>query len=266
MRRSVVPLLLVPLLLSACGDEAPRRLAPPDPAPVVVPSSPTAPSPTAEPAGTLTPSAHPSPTSTSLGPRVLRLGDSGSDVLAWQRRLADNGFWLGAADGTFGPLTQQATWALEKTVGLRRDGQVGAVEREALDGARDRLRARTTSGRAIEIDLERQLLLVVESGRVRAVLNTSTGSGATYVDGGRTKRAVTPRGTFTVHRQINGLRRSPLGVLWRPKYFNGGIAVHGAPEIPPWPASHGCVRLSNAAMNWIWSDDLMPLGAVVHVH
>ena len=46
--------------------------------------------------------------------------------------------------------------------------------------------------------------------------------------------------------EIDGWRDAPLGMLWRPKYFNGGIAVHGAPSVPPYPASHGCVRMRNA--------------------
>ena len=60
-------------------------------------------------------------------------------------------------------------------------------------------------------------------------------------------------------RQIDGWRHAPLGLLWRPKYFNGGIAVHGANSVPPYPASHGCARLSIAAMNWIWTNDKIPI-------
>jgi lipoprotein-anchoring transpeptidase ErfK/SrfK len=57
-----------------------------------------------------------------------------------------------------------------------------------------------------------------------------------------------------------------LGSIYRPKYFNGGIAVHGSYSIPDYPASHGCVRVSTAAMDWIWSEDLMPRGSAVWVH
>ena len=42
--------------------------------------------------------------------------------------------------------------------------------------------------------------------------------------------------------------------------------VHGAPYIPGYPASHGCARLSNAAMDMIWAKDLMPVGSRVLVH
>ena len=36
---------------------------------------------------------------------------------------------------------------------------------------------------------------------------------------------------------------APLGRLYNPVYFNGGIAVHGAGSVPNHPASHGCVRI-----------------------
>ena len=67
-------------------------------------------------------------------------------------------------------------------------------------------------------------------------------------------------------RQIDGLREAPLGTLWRPKYFNGGIAIHGSPSIPGQPASHGCARLHDAAMDLLWDDDLVPVGTPVWVY
>ena len=48
---------------------------------------------------------------------------------------------------------------------------------------------------------------------------------------------------FTYKRQVEGKRVSPLGGMWNPVYFNYGIAVHGAEEVPLEPASHGCVRI-----------------------
>jgi lipoprotein-anchoring transpeptidase ErfK/SrfK len=32
-------------------------------------------------------------------------------------------------------------------------------------------------------------------------------------------------------------------VLWYPTYFLRGFAIHGYPEVPAYPASHGCVRV-----------------------
>ncbi|MGA1748009.1 MAG: L,D-transpeptidase [Ilumatobacteraceae bacterium] len=42
--------------------------------------------------------------------------------------------------------------------------------------------------------------------------------------------------------------------------------MHGSYSIPDYPASHGCVRVSTAAMDWIWDQDLMPMGTPVWVH
>jgi hypothetical protein len=261
-----VSLLVLALAVTVgCGSE--RRGAPPLPSPVPSPSG--APTPSGTPTVTPRPSASPtaSPTATPSAPttaRSLRNGDRGPRVLVLQRELGGLGYWLGTPDGVYGDLTEQAVLALQKAAGLSRDGRVGPQTTSALR-ARVRPHSLSTSGRVVEIDLQRQLLLVVQDGLVLRALNTSTGSGGTYWYHGGARRAVTPRGHFEVYGQIDGLRVSPLGLLWRPKYFNGGIAVHGSPSVPPWPASHGCVRLSYPAMDMIWADGLMPLGTAVWV-
>lgn len=228
----------------------------------------TSPTPSATPttAAPATPNPTPSTTApaTPRPPAALRYGDSGPEVLALQQRLGALGYWLGDADGHFGALTQQAVFALQKSAGLSRDGVVGAKTRAAL-AAGTRPRA-TLSGNGIEIDLARQVLMVVRQGAPTVILNTSTGSGEQYTSKGHTSTAYTPTGTFTVFRQVDGQDDSPLGSLWRPKYFYRGWAVHGSPSIPPYPASHGCARLSNAAIDMIWAEGLMPIGSRVLVH
>lgn len=198
--------------------------------------------------------------------RILRRGDRGPAVLAVQKRLAELGYWLGTPDGRYGGLTEQAVFAVQKAAGLRRDGRVGPATKAALDrGVRPT--ARTTKGNAVEIDLARQLLLVVRTGRVVTVLNTSTGTGKAYVSpSGRHLVADTPKGTFRVSWSYNGWRNAELGRLYRPRYFHPrGIAVHGASSVPPQPASHGCARVSVAAMDLVWRKGWMPVGSKVVV-
>lgn len=181
----------------------------------------------------------------------LRAGHSGPQVSAVQERLIELGYWLDGVDGQFGPLTAQAVVALQKAAGIDRDGIVGPDTRRALDeGVRPS--ATSASGRVVEIDLERQLLLVVADGHVERVVNTSTGSGQPYEHEGRERIAVTPTGTYPVFREVDAWDPGPWGALYRPKYFNGGIAVHGYPSVPPYPASRGCARVSLAAMDWLW--------------
>ncbi|MEK8225677.1 L,D-transpeptidase [Oerskovia sp. M15] len=87
----------------------------------------------------------------------------------------------------------------------------------------------------IEIDIDRQLVLAVDDGHVTRIFNASSGNGERYEAKGRTYVARTGRGTFQVGRQINGNHESTLelGSMWRPKFFNGGIALHGSGSVPP---------------------------------
>jgi len=58
--------------------------------------------------------------------------------------------------------------------------------------------------------------------------------------------SLTPGGVFEVYRQVEGIRQSALGGMWDPVYFNYGIAIHGAINVPLQPASHGCIRVSQS--------------------
>lgn len=182
-----------------------------------------------------------------------------------QQQLSALGYWLGTPDGTYGGLTTQAVLALQKAAGLSRDGVLGPRTRAALE-AKVRPSARI-GGTGIEVDKTRQLLLVVRGGTVRTILNTSTGSGQEYTSSYGTRAvAVTPSGTYHVYYVVDGMDHGTLGDLWRPRFFNGGIAVHGAASVPGYPASHGCARVSNAAIDMIWADNLMPMGSRVTVY
>jgi len=64
-------------------------------------------------------------------PRVLGEGDSGNDVLGWQRDLQELDFTL-ADDGKFGPRTHECTIAFQIWRNLRPDGLVGRDTRQAM--------------------------------------------------------------------------------------------------------------------------------------
>lgn len=205
---------------------------------------------------------HPARAATTWSPgwsATLLPGSSGPAVRSAQLRLIALGYWVGSTDGRYGQQTTQAVLALQKTVGLPRTGVLDAAARGVLARG-TRPQARSVQGTTLEIDLRRQLLLLVVNGRTLWAVNTSTGSGRYYVQEGSRHLATTPRGRFAVNRQIDGRRVAPLGVLYRPKYFYGGYAVHGSAFIPGYPASHGCARVSSAAIDWLWSDDVAPIG------
>jgi peptidoglycan hydrolase-like protein with peptidoglycan-binding domain len=98
------------------------------------------------------------------------------------------------------------------------------------------------------------VVYLTRAGAVTRILDASPGKASTP----------TPTGDHTVYRRINGWRQSSLGLLWRPNYFRGGYAVHGSTSVPTYAASHGCVRVTVAAMNRVWSQ--LHIGERVHVY
>ncbi|HWB72289.1 MAG TPA: cell wall-binding repeat-containing protein [Egibacteraceae bacterium] len=195
----------------------------------------------------------------------LSLGDAGPAVADLQHRLAASGYWVGPVDGLYGTLTHQAVMALQKVHGLTRDGVYGPATRALLAGSPPRPAPRSAVGLVMEVDKARQVLLMVRDGRVEWVFNTSTGTERPYVYQGRTYLADTPPGQWRITREIDGIREGSLGRLYRPKYFHpDGIAIHGSTSVPAYPASHGCVRVSVQAMDWLWP--LVPIGSGVWIY
>ncbi|MGV8966887.1 MAG: L,D-transpeptidase family protein [Cellulomonas sp.] len=244
----------------------------PSPSPSPTPDPTLDPTPDPTPAATTAPVVAPPPVVAPAPvpvaePALLRRGDEGEVVAQVQRRLQELGYFLPAVDGRFGSNTQQAVWALQKAAGIGRDGVVGPETRAALD-AGTRPTPRSTTGQALEVDLDTQLLLAVQDGQIVAIINASSGSGKAYEALGKPRTAHTPTGDFTVVRQIDGMHDSSLelGAMYRPKYFRGGFAIHGSPSIPPYPASHGCIRVSNDAINWIWDQFGTPIGTPILIH
>ncbi len=188
-------------------------------------------------------------------------------MIELQTRLEALRFWVGPVDGTYGRLTEQAVYAFQKANGITVDGRVGPETKAALADATP-LAPRSDKGRVIEIDKARQLLYAVLDGEVQWVFHTSTGTEEPYPHPeGFTATADTPPGNHTVYYQVDGWQEGVLGPMYRPKYFHhDGIALHGYHAVPPHPASHGCARVSFDAMDFIWANDLMPMGSTVLVY
>ena len=200
---------------------------------------------------------------------------SGGDAARVQERLLELGFWVQSTDGDFGLTTRQAVMAFQKYMGFPDpDGRVDEQTAAALTTETVRPHARADSGTLVEVDKGKQLLYFVVDGRTEWILNASTGNGEQYTEPDQntpgeiiTGWSITPSGLHEVDRERpEGWWEGDLGEIYRPKYFIGGVAVHGSNSIPNYPASHGCVRVSVPAMDWIWDIGLMPLDTPVWVH
>lgn len=206
------------------------------------------------------------PEASAAGRPVLRYGMTGAAVRDLQQRLSRQSYWLGRVDGSFGPATQQAVYAVQKNWGIGRDGVVGPITwNRILRDVPPRSRYR---GDRIEIDKKRQLAIVVWNGRVRHTLNTSTGSNEPFSWNGHWYDGRTPSGSFRVFRHVNGWVHNDLGALYRPYFFNGAIALHGdyARDVPPYNASHGCCRISTAAQDMLVGQGYLKNGRRITVY
>ena len=206
--------------------------------------------------------ASPPPTSTSTTTTVpldptgtLREGMTGPQVTSLQGKLLALGYWVDRVDGVYAHATAHAVTAFQKSVSLPATGVADPTTLARLVAA-TRPAPRSATGRVIEVDLKRQLLLVTRDGRVEAVLDASTG----------TKPGSTPTGQFQVTSESDRDDPGPGGSLHRPKYFSPGVAVAGSDNVPPTPASQGSVRVTIEAMDWIWANGVIPVGTPVWVY
>ncbi|MEX2627700.1 MAG: L,D-transpeptidase family protein [Ilumatobacteraceae bacterium] len=211
--------------------------------------------------------------------RTLANGVVGDDVRRVQERLHELGFNPGPVDGVYGSLTIQSIWAYEKLVlQVPRDQVTGRVTPEMWDDMQDHVkiqprRPEPGTRNHLEVYLPEQVVAMFHDGEPVFVAHSSHGTGEEWCrevtispgeygneDGeepkkeGRCGVSNTPGGIFTVHRKHEGRRDSALGGMLNPVYFNYGIAIHGAYNVPNQPASHGCVRVANAI-----SEDLFGL-------
>jgi peptidoglycan hydrolase-like protein with peptidoglycan-binding domain len=201
-------------------------------------------------------------------PYVTQPGQSGPDVSTLQQRLLALGFWVGpnGPSGRFDNDTTQALYAFQKLEGLQPTGKADPPTRQKLDSA-TRPKPASAVGDLIEVDKAHQVLIVVRGGQAQWIFNTSTGTEGPYTYAGKTHTAHTPEGHFAFFRQVDGWETSHLGRMYRPKYFHpDGFAVHGDTFVPSYPASHGCVRVSLAAIDFIWNQNLAPIGSQVYVY
>jgi peptidoglycan hydrolase-like protein with peptidoglycan-binding domain len=201
-------------------------------------------------------------------------GHSGPDTVNVQARLTDLGFWVGDADGRYGFATKQGVMAFQKYAGLPASGNVDEATAAQMNTLAERAHGTANSGTLVEVDKRRQLLFIIADGHTLWTFNTSTGSEKPYQATNHndptkieTGDAVTPNGLWKVVRERpDGWWEGDLGRIYRPKYFHNGIAIHGMTKVPNFPASHGCVRVSVPAMDFIWDAGLVPVGTPVWVH
>jgi peptidoglycan hydrolase-like protein with peptidoglycan-binding domain len=226
---------------------------------------------------------------------TIYYGSAGDDVKQMQQRLTDLGFAPGGVDGFFGEQTKEAVWAYEKLM-LKIDRAdvdgLARVDNAMWQVMQDPVRVvprRPGPGTHVEIYLPEQVAAVFTDDKATLVIHISSGAALTSeinpenswcetitldtdengqpLDPPVTKAvcgvSYTPGGVFRFRWKVTGKRVGPLGGMYNPIYFNFGIAMHGAKEVPLEPASHGCIRMNETISNTF--QDYVHIRDVVYV-
>ena len=187
--------------------------------------------------------------------RTLSPGAAGADVRGLARRLAQLRFRVPSLSTAYSYELYDSVIAFQKAYGLPRTGTVGPQTWRALGRVAPPRPRYRSPGDHIEVDKTRQILLDVRGGEVVGVLPVSTGATGN-----------TPEG----HHRI--LWKAPAtttwlgsGILYRTLTFVGSsFAIHGWVDVPPYPASHGCVRIPIWTADWLYNRS--PVGRTVYVY
>jgi N-acetylmuramoyl-L-alanine amidase len=176
-------------------------------------------------------------------PLTLSLGSRGPAVRALQTALARLTYLpASAVDGVFDMRTWHAVVAFQGWQDLGRNGVDGPLTQAALAHARAPTPWSTRTG--IEIHIPQQVLLLVSRGRVQRAIHVATGMPGWP----------TPVGHFAIIERDPMSWSAPFST-WMPlsQYFSPGYAIHEYPEVPDYPASHGCVRVPVQEAQVVWA-------------
>jgi lipoprotein-anchoring transpeptidase ErfK/SrfK len=182
----------------------------------------------------------------------LKEGSRSVHVRLLEERLRELHYRVPGPNTRFDFRTADAVLAFRKVQGMSRIKTVTATVWRKLAAPRvPRPRARFPRAH-IEVDQTRQVLYVVRDGKIAHIVHVSTGGPGI---------GTTRDGVWRVWLKFTGY--SPKG-LFMPAFFDGGRAIHGWPEVPPTPASHGCVRVPNWIAPWIYGQ--IAVGSQVRIY
>jgi hypothetical protein len=171
----------------------------------------------------------------------IHSGSHGISVKVYQNKLGSLGYVV-PHNGKFDSATGRAFMAFRKVTGMSRTFSAGKAVASKLAKGKGAFHLRyPKAGRHVEVSIKKQVMVFSDNGKVQRIYHVSTGKPSTP----------TVRGTFHVYMKDPGTNAK--GMV-KSNYFTGGYAIHGYAEVPPYNASHGCVRVPvpNAASIYGW--------------
>jgi L,D-transpeptidase-like protein len=157
-------------------------------------------------------------------------GSSGPLAALFQRELRQMRY-PAPRSGVYDDATGRAVMAYRKVNGLPRTySPSGHIVKQVLAGKGEYEVRWPELGKHVEADLSLQIIALVEGDKLIRVYHTSSGAPATP----------TVLGTFRFYSQTYGTNSH--GMV-HSNYFIRGYAIHGYADVPPYNASHGCLRI-----------------------
>jgi len=192
----------------------------------------------------------------------IAMSQTRAEIKEAEQRLAGLGYWTGAVDGVLDRATRLGLIAFQKYEGRAITGRITLSELEAIR-AGSSPKAKESGYEHVEVNLDRQVMMLVNADDGVRVLHISSGTEREFLEEGKTSTAHTPRGRFIVYDKVTGWDGRPGGMYYS-SYISGGVAIHGYPSVPTEPASHGCIRLPIYVAKEV--SQLMPRGTIVLVY
>lgn len=171
----------------------------------------------------------------------LSVGSSGPTVKGMLTALSRLKIRVPGIGTRFTSQCKDAVMAFQKAYRLPRTYVFGYDDWRKLDGAVPVKPRYSSPATHLEVDKARQILMVVKSGRVYGLIAVSTGATGN-----------TPEGAFRIQQKHPYTTSGYGGILFRTMGFVGDFAIHGYVPVPPYPASHGCIREPMWVANWVY--------------
>jgi hypothetical protein len=178
-------------------------------------------------------------------------GQRNGDVSLFNRLLRNEGYYV-SLGSKYSDATQRAVMAFRKVNNMSRSWNASpAIFRRLADRKGGFNLKYPGAGRHVEVDISRQVMVLADNGKAQHIFHVSTGAPATP----------TIRGHFHFYRRQPGF--NSLGMYYS-VYFIRGYAIHGYHSVPPYNASHGCVRnpIPNSKFIYNW----VSLGMSIYVY
>ncbi len=133
--------------------------------------------------------------------------------------------------------------------------------------------ARSGEPDRFEVDAHREVMWLILDGEVAAIFHVSVGGEFTYwySPNKRYEVAHTPRGDLDVKRyrlvatRTLAAQQGYMYRAWDYLFTHRWMALHGFRTVPPYPASHGCVRVVFDDADWIYAQVAGGVGLPFHI-